>query len=98
MLAAARESGKLFSSIAQNRFRTPIAAFKALLDSGLAGPVKHFQVDSFWWRGHLSLIHILHRSSASNTMAWAMPGMVSPCWLEVVERSAPVAMNSTRCV
>ena len=52
VLAAARESGKLFSSIAQNRFRTPIAAFKALLDSGLAGPVKHFQVDSFWWRGH----------------------------------------------
>ena len=41
-----------FSSIAQNRFRTPIAAFKALLDSGLAGPVEHFQVDSFWWRGH----------------------------------------------
>ena len=29
VLAAARESGKLFSSIAQNRFRTPIAAFKA---------------------------------------------------------------------
>lgn len=26
VLAAARESGKLFSSIAQNRFRTPIAA------------------------------------------------------------------------
>lgn len=52
VLAAARESGKLFSSIAQNRFRAPIAAFKALLDSGLAGPVKHFQVDSFWWRGH----------------------------------------------
>ena len=52
MMAAARESGKLFSSIAQNRFRTPIANLKAILDSGLAGEVKHFNVDSFWWRGH----------------------------------------------
>lgn len=52
VLEAARASGKLFSSIAQNRFRTPIAAFKRTLDSGLAGEVKHFQVDSFWWRGH----------------------------------------------
>ena len=52
VLAAAKESGKLFSSIAQNRFRTPIANLKAVLDSGLAGEVKHFNVDSFWWRGH----------------------------------------------
>ncbi len=52
VLAAARESGKLFSSIAQNRFRAPIAHLKAVLDSGLAGEVKHFTVDSFWWRGH----------------------------------------------
>ncbi|HML45824.1 MAG TPA: Gfo/Idh/MocA family oxidoreductase [Clostridia bacterium] len=52
MLAAARESGKLLSCIAQNRFRKPIAGLKAVLDSGLAGEVKHVQVDSFWWRGH----------------------------------------------
>ena len=52
VIAAARESGKLFSSIAQNRFLTPISAFKRTLDSGLAGEVKHFTVDSFWWRGH----------------------------------------------
>lgn len=52
MLAAAQANGKLLSSIAQNRFRTPIAGLKAMLDTGLAGEVKHAQVDSHWWRGH----------------------------------------------
>lgn len=52
ILQAAQESGKLFSSIAQNRFITAIANLKAMLDSGMAGEVKHFTVDSFWWRGH----------------------------------------------
>jgi len=52
MMNAAKESGKLLSVIAQNRFRTPIANLKKVLDAGLAGPVKHVQVDSFWWRGH----------------------------------------------
>lgn len=49
---AAKESGMLFSPIAQNRFRDPIAGLKALLDSGIAGEVKHMNVESFWWRGH----------------------------------------------
>lgn len=52
IMTAARESGRLFSSIAQNRYRTSISRLKAVLDSGLAGEVKHFNVDSFWWRGH----------------------------------------------
>ncbi len=52
MLRARDESGKHLSIIAQNRFRQPIANLKALLDSGLAGPVRAAQVDSFWWRGH----------------------------------------------
>lgn len=52
MIAAAKESGKLLSSVAQNRFRTPIAAFKRVLDSGEAGEIKHFNVNSFWWRDH----------------------------------------------
>ncbi|MBR4067424.1 MAG: Gfo/Idh/MocA family oxidoreductase [Clostridia bacterium] len=52
MLRARDESGKKLSIIAQNRFRQPIANLKALLDSGLAGPVRSAQVDSFWWRGH----------------------------------------------
>ena len=52
MLRARDESGKMLSIIAQNRFRKPIRDLKALLDSGLAGKVRHVQVDSFWWRGH----------------------------------------------
>ena len=51
MLRARDESGKCLSVIAQNRFRKPIRDLKALLDSGLAGPVRSAQVDSFWWRG-----------------------------------------------
>ena len=52
MLRARDESGKKLSIIAQNRFRQPISNLKALLDSGLAGPVRCAQVDSFWWRSH----------------------------------------------
>lgn len=52
MLKARDESGKKLSIIAQNRFRKPIRDLKMLLDSGLAGEVRHAQVDSFWWRGH----------------------------------------------
>lgn len=52
MLRARDENGVKLSIIAQNRFRKPIRDLKALLDSGMAGPVRHAQVDSFWWRGH----------------------------------------------
>ena len=52
MIKARDESGKMLSIIAQNRFRKPIRDLKALLDSGMAGKVRHVQVDSFWWRGH----------------------------------------------
>ena len=52
MLRARDESGKQLSIIAQNRFRGPIRDLKALLDSGLAGKVRHVQVDSLWFRGH----------------------------------------------
>ena len=52
MLKARDESGRLLSIIAQNRFRKPIRDLKALLDSGIAGPVRHAEIDSFWWRGH----------------------------------------------
>ena len=52
MIRARDESGKKLPIIAQNRFRQPIANLKALLDSGIAGPVRSVQVDSFWWRGH----------------------------------------------
>ena len=52
MLRARDESGKKLSVIAQNRFRKSIRDLKALLSSGIAGPVRCAQVDSFWWRGH----------------------------------------------
>ena len=35
-----------------NRFRKPIRDLNALLSSGIAGPMRHAQIDSFWWRGH----------------------------------------------
>jgi len=52
MLRARDDSGKKLSIIAQNRFRLPIRNLKALLDSGLAGPVRHAQINSFWFRDH----------------------------------------------
>ena len=52
MLRARDESGKKLSIIAQNRFRKPIRDLKALLDSGIAGKVRHAEIDSFWWRDH----------------------------------------------
>lgn len=52
MLRARDENGVKLSIIAQNRFRKPIRDLKMLLDSGMAGPVRHAQIDSFWWRGH----------------------------------------------
>jgi predicted dehydrogenase len=51
MLRAEKQGGAMFSSVAQNRFRDDVARLKAVLDSGLVGPVSHVQVDSAWWRG-----------------------------------------------
>ncbi|MGH3201395.1 MAG: Gfo/Idh/MocA family protein [Streptosporangiaceae bacterium] len=51
ILAAARRSGAVLSVVAQNRFTTPMARLKQVLESGLAGRVLHAQVDSHWWRG-----------------------------------------------
>jgi predicted dehydrogenase len=52
MIAAAKRSGKVFSVVAQNRFRDPIYNLKKTLDTGLIGKVVHAQVDSLWNRGH----------------------------------------------
>ena len=52
MLRARDESGKRLSIIAQNRFRAPIRNLKALLDSGMAGPVRCATVNSYWYRAH----------------------------------------------
>jgi predicted dehydrogenase len=52
MIAAAQESGRVFSVVAQNRFRDPIYNLKKALDTGLIGKVVHAQIDSLWNRGH----------------------------------------------
>ncbi len=52
MIRARDESGMKLSIIAQNRFRKSIRDLKAMLDAGIAGPVRSAQIDSFWWRGH----------------------------------------------
>jgi predicted dehydrogenase len=51
IIAAAGKSGRVFSCIAQNRFRDPITNLKRVLDSGKIGKVVHAQIDSHWWRG-----------------------------------------------
>jgi predicted dehydrogenase len=51
MLAAERESGRLLSVVAQNRFRDDMATLKEALDSGLIGTISHAQISSAWWRG-----------------------------------------------
>jgi predicted dehydrogenase len=50
MLEAAKRSGRVFSPVAQNRFRASVARLKKMLESGAAGRVCHAQADSFWWR------------------------------------------------
>lgn len=52
MRKAQKESGKLLTVVAQNRFRTGYMNLKKVLDAGLAGDIVHAQADSFWWRGH----------------------------------------------
>ncbi len=51
MLAAQRESGRLLSVVAQNRFRDDLAVLKEVLESGLIGSISHVRIDSAWWRG-----------------------------------------------
>jgi len=50
MIAAARRSGRMLSSIAQNRFRDDMVILKKAVGSGLIGDVVHVQADSAWWR------------------------------------------------
>lgn len=51
ILAAEADSGAVFSSVAQNRYRDDVATMRAVLESGLLGPITSVQVDSAWWRG-----------------------------------------------
>jgi predicted dehydrogenase len=51
ILRAEAQSGAMFSSVAQNRFRDDVMRLKTVVDSGLLGPVTRVHVDSAWWRG-----------------------------------------------
>lgn len=51
MIEAARESNAMLSVVGQNRFRDDVIRLKAVLDSGLIGPLSHMRIDSAWWRG-----------------------------------------------
>ena len=51
MIAAQKESGRILSVVSQNRYKVPTMKVKSILDSGVAGGVKHAMVNSLWWRG-----------------------------------------------
>ena len=51
MLRAREASGKTLSVIAQNRFRRDMRDLKAMLDSGIAGRLRHAHVNGFFLRG-----------------------------------------------
>lgn len=51
MIAASKESGKILSIVAQNRFKQDIMRTKKLIDSGALGKLFFAQANSFWWRG-----------------------------------------------
>lgn len=51
MLAAARSSGRVLGVVHQNRFRPEFARCKALVDSGVLGPLDLVAVNCLWWRG-----------------------------------------------
>ncbi len=53
MIEAARKSGKLLSVVSQNRFKTPIARIKQMIDGGNLGKVVYANFDSLWWRGQV---------------------------------------------
>ncbi len=51
MLEAARRSGCVCVSVAQNRFAEPMARQQAVIASGLAGRPLYIHAESVWWRG-----------------------------------------------
>ncbi|MCL2763613.1 MAG: Gfo/Idh/MocA family oxidoreductase, partial [Treponema sp.] len=51
MISAAEKSGKILSPVAQNRFKTPNARVKTMIEEGAAGKVLYAAVNSLWWRG-----------------------------------------------
>jgi predicted dehydrogenase len=53
MIEASERNGKLLSVVCQNRFKTPVAKVKRMLDSGAVGSVLLATFNSLWWRGEM---------------------------------------------
>lgn len=51
MIAAAKKSGAMLSTVAQNRFKPDSVKARALVQSGLMGKQYSALVTSLWWRG-----------------------------------------------
>lgn len=52
MIEAAKRNNKILSVISQNRFTNPMMKLKKVIESNLAGPILHSQINSYWWRGY----------------------------------------------
>ncbi len=50
MILAAETSGTILGIVSQNRYKTPVAKLKRMLDKGLLGSVSYANFDSLWWR------------------------------------------------
>jgi predicted dehydrogenase len=50
MIDASKKSGKILSVVSQNRFKTPVAKVKKMLDDGAIGKVLYADFESLWWR------------------------------------------------
>ncbi len=53
MIEAARASGKILDVVSQNRYKTPVAKLKTMLDGKAVGKVFYASFDSLWWRGQV---------------------------------------------
>lgn len=53
MIDASRSSGRILSVVSQNRFKTPVAKLKKMLDEGDIGKVLYASFDSLWWRSQV---------------------------------------------
>jgi len=98
MIAAQRESGKLLSVTAQNRFRDSISGLKQVLDSGLIGKVVHAQVESLWWRGHcyydLWWRGIWEKEGGGCTLNHAVHHIDMLCWMLGLPRNVGAMLSN----
>ena len=51
MLKAAKDSGAVLSTVAQNRFKPDVKKVRNLIESGCLGKILFGQATSLWWRG-----------------------------------------------